>query len=117
MLFDDDPMCLDLYRALEKRVTAEIAETTVVWKKTQVSFFRKHMYMCASLLRVRKKSEMPYPYVTATIGLRRRLESDRIAGVTEPYKGRFTYHIIISDESDIDSELMNWIREAADAVT
>ena len=84
MLFDDDPMCLNLYRILEDRVTSELENVTVVWKKTQVSFFRKHMFMCASLLRVLRKSEMPYPYVTVTIGLRRRLDNPRVAGCTEP---------------------------------
>ena len=117
MLFDDDPMCLELYRALEDIVTSELENVTVVWKKTQVSFFRKHMFMCASLLRVLRKSEMPYPYITVTIGLRRRLDNPRVAGCTEPYKGRVTHHIIISSESDIDSELMEWIREAAEAVS
>lgn len=117
MLFDDDPMCLELYRALEDIVTSELENVTVVWKKTQVSFFRKHMFMCASLLRVLRKSEMPYPYVTVTIGLRRRLDNPRVAGCIEPYNGRFTHHIIISSGSDIDSELMEWIREAAEAVS
>ncbi|MGN0906141.1 MAG: DUF5655 domain-containing protein [Bullifex sp.] len=117
MLFDSDPLCFDLYKALEDRVTCEIGNITAVWKKTQVSFFRKHMFMCASLLRVRKKSEMPYPYVTVTIGLRRKLDSCRVSAVTEPYPGRFTHHIIVADISDIDGELMGWISEAAEAVT
>ena len=47
-----------------------------------------------------------------TIGLSHRLDSPRVAVATEPYPGRWTHHILISDETQIDGELLDWLREA-----
>ena len=46
MLFDDDPMCLNLYRILEDRVTSELENVTVVWKKTQPFFVFSERVRC-----------------------------------------------------------------------
>ena len=49
-----------------------------------------------------------------TIGLARRLESPRAAVSVEPYPGRWTNHIPITREEEIDAELMGWLQEAWD---
>ena len=36
----------------------------------------------------------------------------RVAVATEPYPGRWTHHILLSDETQIDGELLGWLREA-----
>lgn len=97
--FDSDPLCFDLHNELDERVIGEIENTVVVCNKTQVSFFRKHMQMCAFLLRVRKKRYT----ITVTIALRRKPDSCRVYAVTEPYPERFTHHIGAADILDIDS--------------
>ena len=63
-------------------------------------------------LRVRKKAELPDPYFVLTLGLPYPLESDRVAAKTEPYPGRWTTHIVISQLADLDEELFQWIRQA-----
>ena len=47
-----------------------------------------------------------------TLGLPAALESDRVAAKTEPYPGRWTTHFVISDPSDLDKELFDWIEQA-----
>ena len=47
-----------------------------------------------------------------TVGLARQMESPRVAVAVEPYPGRWTHHILISEESQIDDELLEWLEEA-----
>lgn len=105
---------IPLYEALEARILSEIADVTVKGSKTQLSFYNRHMFACASFARVRRKKDCPPVYIVVTIGLGRRLDSPRIDVATEPYPGRWTHHLLLSDVSEIDEELMGWIREAAD---
>ena len=61
---------------------------------------------------MKKKSELPDDYFVLTLGLPAPLESDRVAAKTEPYPGRWTTHFVISDPSDLDKELFDWIEQA-----
>lgn len=47
-----------------------------------------------------------------TLGLPAALESDRVAAKNEPYPGRWTTHFVISNPSDLDKELFDWIEQA-----
>ena len=38
----------------------------------------------------------------------------RIAVATEPYPGRWTHHFLLTEEDQIDGELLGWFREAWD---
>lgn len=55
---------------------------------------------------------MPEDYFVLTLGLSALLESDRVAAKTEPYPGRWTTHFVISNPSDLDEELFDWIEQA-----
>ena len=48
-----------------------------------------------------------------TFGLSYRLASPRIWQAVEPYPNRWTHHMLVSDETQLDDELMGWIKEAA----
>ena len=111
--FADHMEAIPLYEALETRIFAEIPDVTVKGSKTQLSFYNRHLFACASFARVRKKKDCQPVYIVVTIGLNRRLDSPRIDVATEPYPGRWTHHLLLSDVSEIDGELMDWIREAA----
>lgn len=112
--FDGKPDALFLYEAFRNKVLAEkgIGDVTIRVQKTQITFSNRHVFACVSQMRVRKKKELPPVYIVVTFGLCRELESSRIAAKTEPYPNRWTHHVVIGDENDIDSELMGWIREA-----
>ena len=83
-------------------------------QKSQISFYDVHMFACVSFARVKKKKELPEPYLVVTLGMPYLLESSRIAVKTEPYPGRWTTHIVIGDTGDIDDELLCWLKEAHD---
>lgn len=54
----------------------------------------------------------PDAYMIISFGLTRQLDSPRIVEVAEPYPHRFTHHLLIQNQSEIDKELINWISEA-----
>ena len=107
------PEALPLYEALEGRILAEVDGVRIKVQKSQITFYNRHLFACASFARVRRKAELPPCWLVVTVGLARRLDSPRIAVATEPYPGRWTHHVVISDPAEVDDELMGWVREAA----
>lgn len=114
LFFAKHDAALPIYEAFETRLLGEIAGVRVKVQKTQISFYNKHQFACVSFLRVRRKAELPDPYLVVTFGLAHEACSPRIAVATEPYPNRWTHHVILSEPADVDDELMAWIREAAD---
>ncbi|HIW41175.1 MAG TPA: hypothetical protein H9817_07045 [Candidatus Mediterraneibacter stercorigallinarum] len=114
LFFDKVPDALPLYAELERRILAEYPDTRIKVQKTQISFYNRHLFACVSFAKVRKKADRPDSYIVVTFGLEHRVDSPRIDIATEPYPNRWTHHVLISDLSEIDDELMGWIREAAE---
>ncbi len=112
--FDQHMDALSLYEAFERRVTERIENVRIKVQKTQISFYNRHLFACVSFARIRKKKDCPPVWLTVTFGLDHKLESPRIEIATEPYPNRWTHHLLISEEEEIDDELMAWVREAAD---
>lgn len=110
--FDAHSTALPLYEAFENRLLEEFPQTAIRVQKTQITFSNRHVYACVSFQRVRKKADLPAPYIVVTLGLPYPLESGRVAGKTEPYPGRWTTHIVIGNAGEIDSELFSWVRQA-----
>ena len=75
------------------------------------ALFRR-LYAAASLPRRRKG--WPERCLLLTFGLARRVESPRIAVAVEPYPNRWTHHVTVAGEAELDGELMDWLREAHD---
>ena len=109
--FDGKPLELSLYEALLRRMAMEFPDASVKVQKSQISFYGKHLFGAASLP-VRRKRDWPEHCIMVTIGLSYKLESPRVAVAVEPYPGRWTHHVLISAETQIDHELMGWLREA-----
>lgn len=114
LFFDKVPDALPLYAELERRILAEYPDTRIKVQKTQISFYNRHLFACVSFAKVCKKADRPDSYIVVTFGLEHRVDSPRIDIATEPYPNRWTHHVLISDLSEIDDELMGWIREAAE---
>ena len=112
--FNEKPAALPLYEAFVQRLFAEIADVTIKVQKTQISFSNKYNFAFISFLPVRKAKERPKTYITVSFGLRYKKESPRIDAASEPYPNRWTHHMLISSEEELDDELMGWIKEAAD---
>lgn len=114
IFFSKQPDALPLYEAFADAVTKLYPETEIRVQKTQISFYDVHMFACVSFLRVKKKKELPEPYLVVTLGMPYPLESPRVAVKTEPYPGRWTTHIVIGETEEIDGELLSWLKEAHD---
>ena len=109
--FDGKPLELALYEALFRHLEMEFSEASVRVQKSQISFYGRHLFAAASLP-VRRKKSWPEHCIVLTIGLSHRLDSPRVAVATEPYPGRWTHHILLSDETQVDGELLGWLRES-----
>ena len=112
LFFEPQPDALPLYQAFEQAVVRRHPDVRIQVQKTQISFSNRHIFACASFLRVKKKRELPQPYLVLTLGLPYPLDSPRAAVKTEPYPGRWTTHIVLGREADVDLELLGWVEEA-----
>ena len=111
--FDRDPAVLPLYEKLKDSILEEVPDARIEVRKTQISFFTKHMFAAVSFTPVRRAQDRPKHFLTVTFGLHYRAASPRIDAATEPYPGRWTHHVMIGSAEEVDGELMEWIREAA----
>ena len=112
--FEKAPGALPLYQTLEQKLQEILPGMTRKVGKSQISFYLGHQFGCASLLAVRKKREMPSPYLTVTFGLSYPLEHPRITAKTEPYPNRWTHHVVVGSLEEIDQQLVEWLVEAAE---
>lgn len=113
LFFEKHQGALPLYEKLEETIQKEIENVTVKVQKTQITFYKKRLFACVSFARVRKAAQLPDPYMVVTFGLEHRIESSRIDIATEPYPNRWTHHVVVHKEEEIDEELIGWIKEAA----
>ena len=111
--FDGRPAELALYEALFRRMEETFPAGRVKVQKTQISFYGRHLFAAASLP-VRRRKDWPKICLVVTVGLSYRLDSPRVAAASEPYPGRWTHHILVTEAGQIDEELMGWLREAWD---
>lgn len=107
--FDGRPAELALYEALLRRMETEFPEGSVKVQKSQISFCGRHLFAMVSLPRRKRDSG-----IIVTLGLSRRLESPRVSASAEPYPGRWTNHVPVTGEEEINDELLSWLREAWD---
>ena len=112
--FNEKPAALPLYEAFAQRLFADIDKVTIKVQKTQISFSNKYNFAFVSFLPARKAKERPETYITVSFGLQYRKESPRIDAASEPYPNRWTHHMRIFSAEEIDDELMDWIKEAAE---
>lgn len=109
--FDGKPRELALYQHLETQMELLFPEASVKVQKSQISFYGRHLFAAASLP-LRRRKTWPEECILVTFGLGYRLNSPRIAAAAEPYPGRWTHHVVVSQEEQVDGELLDWIREA-----
>ena len=112
--FNDHMDALPLYERLEGLILEQIPDVKIKVSKTQISFSNKRGFVFVSFNPCRRTKERPEVWMTVTFGLSHRKDSPRIDVATEPYPNRWTHHIMVGSEEEIDGELMGWICEAAE---
>ena len=112
--FNDHMDALPLYERLEGLILEQIPDVKIKVSKTQISFSNKRSFTFVSFNPCRRAKERPNVWMTVTFGLSYRKDSPRIDAATEPYPNRWTHHVMVGSEEEIDIELMGWIREAAE---
>ena len=105
---------LPMYEKLEEQILAQIPDVKIKVAKTQITFANKRGFAFVSFNPYRKAAQWPKGWMTVTFGLGYRKESPRIDVSTEPYPGRWTHHVMVGCVEEIDEELMDWIKEAAE---
>lgn len=105
---------LDMYEKLEEQILAGIPDVKIKAAKTQITFANKRGFAFVSFNPCRRAAQRPKVWMTISFGLGYRKESPRIDVATEPYPGRWTHHVMVGSVDEIDEELMNWIKEAAE---
>lgn len=109
--FDGRPEELALYEALLEKISGFGAVRPVV-HKTQISLKNRRVFACVSMARVLRRALLPPHYLVLTLGLPYPLDSPRIAVKVEAQHRRWTHHIVLGTESELDKELMAWVHEA-----
>ena len=114
LYFNDHMDALPLYERLEGLILEQIPDVKIKVSKTQISFSNKRGFAFVSFNPCRRAKERPEVWMTVTFGLSYRKNSTHIDMATEPYPNRWTHHVMVGSEEEIDAELMGWIREAAE---
>ena len=107
--FDRRPHALALYQILEGKVRAACPDTRVRVLKSQITLENRHGFAFVSLPRRKAQGEA----IVVSFGLSYRVDSPRIWAAAEPYPNRWTHHVLVSDEAQLDDELLGWIEQAA----
>lgn len=113
LYFEGKPVELALYQALFSQMSSTFPQAKVKVQKSQISFYGRHLFAAASLP-VRRRKDWPKMCLMVTVGLPYRLDSPRVVAASEPYPGRWTHHVLVTEADQIDEELMGWLREAWD---
>jgi len=104
---------LPMYEHLEEQILAQIPDVRIKVAKTLITFANKRGFAFVSFNPCRKAKDRPEVWMTISFGLGYRKESPRIDVATEPYPGRWTHHVMVSNPDEINDELLDWIQEAA----
>ena len=103
-LFDGKPGEAALYEVLLQALRSHLGPFDVDEQKTQITFRAPKVFGCVSL---KGKNGL-----IVTFGLPSRVASSRIWQAVEPHPNRWTHHVRIRDEAEIDDELLQWLQAA-----
>ena len=112
--FGEHMDALPMYEKLEQQILAQIPDVKIKVAKTQITFANKRGFAFVSFNHCRKAAQRPKVWMTVTFGLGYGKESPRIDVSTEPYPNRWTHHVMVGSVEEIEGELMDWIKEAAE---
>ena len=86
-------------------------EVEIRYSKTQVTFRTKNGFAFLSFP-YRRKAGWPKECLILPFGLGYPVEHPRIAVKTEAAPGRWTHHLLLAKNGQVDETVMGWLREA-----
>ncbi|MBP1744710.1 MAG: hypothetical protein H6Q58_1688 [Firmicutes bacterium] len=99
-----------LYLSIEEMIKS-LGPLTIEIMKSQISFGTKYKFAWVWIPPDSSKKR-PKNSIVLSFGLDHRVESKQIAEAVEPYPGRWTHHIIIQDETELNTDVYKWLRQA-----
>ncbi len=111
MFWNDYPKMLPLYEEIASVLEKRYLNMSIKVSKTQISFYNRHMFAMVSTSKKRKK-DWPKEFVMLSVGLPYPLDHPRVLASVEAYPGRWTHHIALAHEAEMDDELLEWIDAA-----
>ena len=109
---DGPSAALPLILAFEQLLFRRFPETHRRVKKTQISYSARYVFACVSFARVKRKAELTAAWFTLSLGLPGPLDSPRVAAQSQIRPGRWTVHLVIGSEDELDGELLGWLEQA-----
>ena len=114
MFFEGHSAALPLFLEFERFLDTAFPVVNKRIRKTQISYFNRHVFACVSFAAVKRKADLPEGYMVIILCLPACLDSDRAAVKVEAYPGRWTHHFVVSSPDELDEELRSFVREAYD---
>jgi hypothetical protein len=108
LFFIKRPQAESVYFVLREKLLNMPGVTASVFK-TQISFGARRVFACVSHPPVKRLGEKA---VLVSFHIPWQLDSPRLFARAEPKPGRFTCHVAVTEESQVDAELLGWIEEA-----
>ena len=108
--FSEDVGRIKLFMSIREMI-ASMGEASEHIGKSQISFGTKRRFAWV-WMPLRTGKDRPEGCIILTLALRRKAESARVVEAVEPYPGRWTHHIVISDSKGLDGETLALIEEA-----
>lgn len=109
--FAGAPNALELYRTVE-RMAAGVGPHETRVSKSQISFRRHRGYAYCWRPDLYVKSTVP---LVLSLALPRNLGSPRFKQIVHPAAGIWMHHLELADGTQLDSEVLGWMREAYDS--
>jgi len=106
----EDRKARELFR-LVARFLKSLGGVERINHRTQVSFRhgRSFAWIWLPQMWIRHQSRGS---ITLTFGLDHKVRDRRIKQSVEPYPGRYTHHVVLSDSAEFDARVQDWLREA-----
>jgi len=111
LFLDEAANAVLLYEAVKNFICSAFEGVKVKATKTQISFSNRYGFAYVSLPRYKIKG-ISGAYIILTFGLGYRLDHPRIMVSVEPYPGRWTHHVVIQSEAEVDAQIKDWLSEA-----
>jgi hypothetical protein len=108
--FADKPEARELFMAVERKIRA-IGPAIITVSKTQISFGTRTQFAWVWMPQPTDRKR-PLHSLVLSFGCGRRIVHDQIVEAIEPYPGRWTHHVIIAEEADLNSTVDAWLKEA-----